>query len=149
MFKVQITKNNIVTNIAQFATELEAQAWLDAESANGSFGKIQREVREIKIVDADGVETIFLDNNEDISLSMSIRDQYDLEGNIIRYHTLPAEFTSAITDITAQALAEKESADALKYLNDTDWMLLRELDGGTAMTLEVKALRAAARLKVI
>jgi len=141
MFKVEITKNNIVTNKAEFLTELEAQAWLAAESANGSFGKIQREVKEI----SEGI----LENNEDIAQSMSIRDQYDLEGNIIKYHTLPAEFTSAIVDITAQALAEKESAEALKYLNDTDWMLLRELDGGTAMSLEIKALRAAARLKVL
>lgn len=149
MFKVEITKNNTVTNMTQFETELEAQAWLDAESANGSFGKIQREVREIKSIDAEGVETVYLENNEDISLSMSVREETDLLGNLVKLHTLPAEFTSEITDITAQALAKKESVEALDYLKATDYLIIREMDCGTPCPLEIKQLRAAARLKVI
>lgn len=141
MFKIEITKNNIVTNTAQFATELEAQAWLDAESANGSFGKIQREVREI----SEGV----LENNEDISLSISVREEVDLMGNVIKIHTLPAEFTSEITDITASVLAQKESVEALEYLKATDYLVLKQLDTGIEYSAEIKALRAAARLKVL
>jgi len=59
----------------------------------------------------------------------------------------------------AEAIEIKSVADAedaisfhnvnIKYLRDTDWMLLRELDGGIAMTTEVKTLRAEARVAII
>lgn len=149
MFKIEIKKNDVLTNYAEFATELDAQAWLEKESLNGSFGKIQREVKEARSVDSEGVETIYLENNEDISLSMSVREEEDSLGNIMRFHTLPAEFTSAITDITAQALAEKESVEALEYLKATDYLVLKQLDTGIEYSTQIKTLRAAARLKVL
>jgi hypothetical protein len=46
-------------------------------------------------------------------------------------------------------MKEATNNEALSYLNSTDWMLLREMDGGTPMSAEVKALRADARLKII
>ena len=141
MFKIEIKSNDVLTNYAEFATETEAQTWLSIESANGSFGKIQREVREI----SEGI----LENNEDISLSMSVREETDLMGNVVKIHTLSAEFTSEITDITAQVLAQKESAEALVYLASTDFLILRESEGAKLCPPEIKALRAAARLKVL
>lgn len=149
MFKIEIKSNDVLTNYAEFATEALCNEWLDKESLNGSFGKIQREVKEIISVDTEGVETVQLENNEDISLSMSVREETDMLGNTIRLHTLPAEFTSTITDITAQALAEKESVEALEYLKATDYLIIREMDCGTPCPVEIKALRAAARLRVL
>lgn len=149
MFKIEIKLNDVLTNYAEFATEELAQAWLAAESANGSFGKIQREVREVKYVDVDGVETLMLENNEDISLSMSVREETDLMGNVTKLHTLPAEFTSEITDITVSVLAQKESVEALEYLKATDYLVLKQLDTGIEYSTEIKTLRAAARLKVL
>lgn len=102
MFKIEIIKNNVVTNKNEKQTEAECQAWLASESANGSFGKIQREVLEIIVTDAEGVESAALITGEDIALSISVRNDVDASGMNVRYHTLPAEFTSQITDITAE-----------------------------------------------
>ena len=63
------------------------------------------------------------------------------EGN-----TPEPEFTQGELDQQAQEVINQE---ALAYLSSTDWMLLRELDGGIAMTAKVKDLRAEARLSVV
>lgn len=42
----------------------------------------------------------------------------------------------------------KEKEEAKKYLADTDWYIIRELDNGTPCPQEIKDLRAAARLKL-
>jgi hypothetical protein len=131
MFKVEIKKDNVITNQASFSSEGEAQVWLDQESAKLSFGKIQREVREIEKVDSEGIITIALDNNEDISKSVSSRTETLVGvggvGYEVRLHTLPADFISAIIDITAEVLAQKESSDALRYLEMTDYKVLRHI----------------------
>jgi hypothetical protein len=143
MFKVEIKKNNIVTNQAKFLTEELAQNWLNTESTNGSFGKLEREVKEIAL----GV----LDNNEDISKSISVREEVNelFGGIVVKFHTLPQEFTSTITDITTEHQAQVESQEALAYLASTDWYIIRELDSGLPCPPEIKDLRAAARLKVL
>ena len=63
------------------------------------------------------------------------------EGN-----TPEPEFTQAELDAQAQVIVNSE---ALAYLSSTDWMVIREAEGGTACTEEVKTLRAEARLKVV
>ena len=50
---------------------------------------------------------------------------------------------------TNEDLQRESNEESRAYLSSTDWMLLRELDGGTAMTAEVKQLRADARLSII
>lgn len=52
----------------------------------------------------------------------------------------------AEVDKVAQDQTNREARD---YLASTDWLLLRELDGGLAMTAEIKTLRADARAKVL
>ena len=64
-------------------------------------------------------------------------------------NTLSAEYTIEITDITAQVEQDKVNADALAYLASTDWMVIRFADSGLAIPEDVKAARAAARLKVV
>ena len=41
------------------------------------------------------------------------------------------------------------NAEALKYLADTDWLIIREVDAGVPCPIEVKDLRAQARLKIV
>jgi|TARA_R110000823_G_scaffold207721_1_gene338248 hypothetical protein len=54
---------------------------------------------------------------------------------------------------TAEEIATREqqeiNASAIAYLAETDWYLLRQLDGGVAMTAKMKAERAKRRLEVI
>lgn len=149
MFKVQIKKQNQITNEAQFETEEQAQTWLDQESNNLSFGKIQREAKEIEVTDMDGNVSVILDNNEDISKSISVREEKDLEGKIIKIHTLPKEFESEIIDITKEIEAQKASIEALAYLASTDFLIIKQAEGIKECPSEIKELRAAARLKVI
>ncbi len=60
----------------------------------------------------------------------------------------PADVDVVFEDISAQLLAEQESKEALQYLKDTDFYIIREMDAGTPCPPEIKAARAAARLKV-
>lgn len=60
--------------------------------------------------------------------------------------TVEDEFTQSELDTQTQNVINQE---AIQYLLDTDWLLLRELDGGTVMSEEIKTLRAEARLAVI
>lgn len=148
MFKAEVTKNNIVTNIAYFPTQLEAESWLNSCVANNIFGKPQREALEKELVNEDGEIVPHLDG-ENIQDSISVREETAIDGTVIRIHTLPAEYSTLITDITAEVLAKKESDEALQYLNQTDYLIIREMDTGEPCPQEIKDLRAAARLKVI
>lgn len=149
MIKVSILKNGVFSFGATFATQEAADDYIGIESTKGSFGKKEREVKEIIITDAEGNESVQLENNEDMSKSISVREEIAIDGTVIRIHTLPAEYSTLITDITAQVLAKKESDEALQYLNQTDYLIIREMDNGIPCPTEIRQLRAEARLKVI
>ena len=54
-----------------------------------------------------------------------------------------------ITLPTPEQLQQTINQEALAYLSSTDWLLWRELDGGTAMPTNIKQLRVEARAKVV
>jgi len=61
-----------------------------------------------------------------------------------------SDFTPHAThaaEVAAVAQA-KGNTEARAYLVSTDWMLIRELDGGQPMSTETKTARAAARAEV-
>lgn len=60
----------------------------------------------------------------------------------------PADVDVVFENISAQLLAEQEAKEALQYLKDTDFYIIREMDAGTPCPPEIKAARAAARLKI-
>lgn len=70
-------------------------------------------------------------------------------GNGWTEYFFPAEYTIEITDITAEVEQEKANAEALKYLADTDWLMIRELEIGKPMPEEIKLKRQEARNKVV
>ncbi len=98
-----------------------------------AFGKPERWVTEIQ---------------EDVSNALETR-QVEALGGMVTEHKLAAEYTVEIEDTTTLLLSKKESDDAKKYLADTDWMIIREMDSGELCPVEIKQLRAAARLKVV
>ena len=73
-----------------------------------------------------------------------IRRQYTdvLQEYLDNGGTIEPQYTQAELDKMA---SDKAKAEAKQYLADTDWMLMRELDGGKKMSNEVKQLRAEAR----
>lgn len=62
---------------------------------------------------------------------------------------LRAEYTVEIEDISAMVELQKLSTEALRYLESTDWMIIREIDAGIPCPAEVKQARAEARTKVV
>ena len=138
MIQINIKKNNIVTHGGKFATQQEADQYLSENIAINAFGKNQRELTELQA------------NQEgsDITNATSSRVVQTIDGEITLY-TFAAEYTVETVDITAQHQAEKESQEALQYLKDTDWYIVREMDSGEPCPQEIKTARAAARLKVL
>ena len=95
----------------------------------------------------------FIDSNNQIvsgllengySFSGSINDpiviNYLEKGNII----LPA--SQATLDKITQ---DKINQEALSYLAETDWLVVRQMETGIAIPLDISLLRQAARIRVI
>ena len=78
------------------------------------------------------------------SVTDGIRRQHTdvLQEWIVNGGVIEPQYTQAELD---KQVKDKAKAEAKQYLADTDWMLMRELDGGKKMSNEVKQLRAEAR----
>lgn len=137
MYKVNIKhiKSDIVWS-GNFDTLGQAESWLAKQKKK----ERRRDIREIQASSGQFDEADILSERFE-----------ELEGMQIRYVTLKAEATYLIEDITVQEQARKESEEALQYLKESDWYVLRSIDpsNGTPVPQEVLTLRAAARLKVI
>jgi hypothetical protein len=69
-----------------------------------------------------------------------------LAGDSFKY---PEGYWVEYVDISLQVEQDKINAEALSYLASTDWLIVREVETQVPCPLEVKELRAAARLKVV
>ena len=79
-----------------------------------------------------------------------IRYDKDYENNIIeqRWVKLKSEYTIEVLDITEQLTQQKINDEALQYLKDTDWYIIREIDSGVQCPESVKQNRANARIRI-
>lgn len=117
MYKINIIKNNMITNSAQFTTEQLCLNFLNSNTLINAFGKNLREVY-----------PMFNSNeySEDISNAISQRTEI-IDSNEVIIYTLPADYTYEILDITLQHQAEQESCQALQRLVSTDYKVLRHI----------------------
>jgi hypothetical protein len=69
-----------------------------------------------------------------------------LAGDSFKY---PQDHWVEYVDISLQVEQDKINAEALAYLASTDWLIVREVETQVPCPLEVKELRAEARLKVV
>jgi hypothetical protein len=100
------------------------------------INNVVEEIREINRPIADYPQVHLVEAGAEVAIGFT----YD--GTVFTPHaTHQAEVDKAAQD--------KINREAKQYLASTDWKLLRELDGGVAMTVEMKTLRAAARLAVV
>lgn len=127
MIKISILKNGVITNQAQFPSQPEVDAWLAKEIANESFGKSAWTETIPEVLDEDGITVITPEQT-------------------INH---PAEFTVLQEDISAALAQEEINKQALKYLAETDWMIVREMETGIQCPAEVKTLRANARAQIV
>jgi len=69
-----------------------------------------------------------------------------LAGDSFKY---PECYWVEYIDISAQVEQERINAEALAYLEATDWMIIRETETQVVCPADIKQLRAEARLKVV
>ena len=160
MIQITIRRDGQITNQASFPTQEEAQAWLSSHEGMGTFGHkdifadqeilISEEVRgpvtsliSEAVIDEDGLEITpaVYEINEDVLISPAM---YELQSILIS----PATYSVEITDITAQLEQERINVVSRKYLDDTDWYVIRSLEG-TPVPSGILTERALARSRII
>lgn len=104
MIKATILKNGAVTNEAKFNLQLDAEAWVQKESLNGSFGKIDRWLREGDF------------SGETISDAIDTREVISGISTIVEYK-FPKEFNVEYVDITSELLVQKALVNRQKKKN--------------------------------
>ena len=136
MFKVSIkNQSNEETNGGLFDTRQLADEWVELNVSNNSWGLPERWLSFNTSPEAGYTdERIFED---------------PVTGEDVVQYFYPCLYTVTITDVTAQANAEKESREALEYLASTDWYIIREMDTGEVCPANIKTARALARTKVL
>ena len=134
---IQINIKNIesqqITHGGQFPSMEEAQAWIDSiQSMSPCPWGQPSSVAQVEV-------------------SPAVLDE---EGNVIQEaqyeeQAIAGSYEIEILDISARVEQERVNAEALKYLADTDWLIIRELDSGEACPADIKAERAAARARIV
>ena len=138
MFKISITKNNVITNQAQFETEESVHTWLKNQQDNKSFGRNSGEYNINELTE------------QELLTEISRKPLLDLSGNEIgTLVTIPNQYEVIIEDVTQQLQLQKESQEALAYLASTDYLVIRKSEAGLDYPQEIKNARTAARLKVL
>jgi hypothetical protein len=116
MKRIQIFKNSILTNQADFKTDQLLNDWFENNKANKSFGRNLRELQARKDIDGN-----WYVDNEDILKATSFREETVIISPEIpadpeipdsqpipavtelrRYYTFPADYTFTITDVTSE-----------------------------------------------
>lgn len=69
-----------------------------------------------------------------------------LAGDSFKY---PEGYWVEYIDISAQVEQERINAEALAYLDSTDWLIIREVDANVPCPADIKQLRAEARTRIV
>lgn len=87
-------------------------------------------------------------NEEIIAQTQGTDDQLAewLAGDSFKY---PEGHQVEYIDISAQVEQERINAEALKYLANTDWLIIREVDASIPCPEDVKQLRSEARSRIV
>lgn len=140
------------------AEMLDPTEWIASNIANDVWGKPERWVLHkdepmAKAYDeADVLEERIVEDMPAMDAVMDDAGTIVQEAIPARTHKevkLRAEYTVEIEDISAMVELQKLSTEALRYLESTDWMIIREIDAGIPCPAEVKQARAEARTKVV
>lgn len=93
-------------------------------------------------------------SHDDFNIEVDDQILIDMETGLYKYtytngNLSGIQLSSLQFAKTAMDLAHSLNREGKQYLESTDWLIIREMDSGVACPDEVRALRAAARLKVI
>ena len=135
MIIVSIKKDGQVTNQGQFESMQAAQEWLAYHEGLKTFGEPTRTVQ------------------QQIEVSPAVLDEQGVEIMPAQFEmqevTIPGSYIVEMSDVTAQKLQEKINQEALQYLAETDWYVVRSTETGAAIPQEVLDERAAARARIV
>ena len=149
--KVIVKKDNEVVQFALFQDDQVMNDFIEMLAVTHPWGKPERWVT---------------DNQEDITNALETRvvvtreHQAEVldESNAVIIPEIPevshleykmaSEYSVEVIDVTAQLEQEQINREALQYLADTDWYVIRSIDG-IAVPLEISEARAAARLRIV
>lgn len=126
MIKVNILKYGTITNSGTFDSQELADAWVNQEIANGSWGMPERWVRE---------------EQEDISGALETREiESDVDNSFMEY-LLPAQYLIEQEDLGNAPLMETLRIQRNILLTKSDWTQLAD----SPLSIEYKALWATYR----
>ena len=103
--------------------------------------KVQSAVRPEYVQSIQGVQLVSFDVKELIRLDNGV------EVNYFEYEQIRVDPTFDVESID-KLVAKAKSVDAQKYLDSTDWYIVRFIDSGVEVPQEIKDKRAEARLLV-
>ena len=154
----KVTIKNKQGVIGWGAEMLDPTAWIAECIASNAWGKPERwvlhkdELMAESYDEADVLEERIVEDMPAMDAVMDDAGAIVQEAIPARTHKevkLRAEYTVEIEDITAMVELQSLSTEALRYLESTDWMIIREIDAGIPCPAEVKQARAEARTKVV
>lgn len=135
MIKIQIKKQDVVTNSAVFPSMEEAQAWLAKHEGMKSFGQPKQIVQQqIELSPA-----VIAEDGSVIQESVTEMQEVEIAG----------EYEVEIIDISAELEQQAINAEAQTFLDATDWMVIRAMEKGEELSSELKAERQAARDRIV
>ena len=153
MHQISIIRNEQVTNQASFSTREELDAWLELHQSQNTFGQNEipeiKETRSVLVKESELIKEAVIDEEtrEEIEPAEYSDPVYEDQEFVIQEY-VPAEYEVVIEDITATTEAHSQLAEAKAYLASTDYMAIREFEGGEPMPEAVKLERAAKRLLI-
>jgi hypothetical protein len=113
MIKISIKKQEIITNQGIFETIEEGQSWLSYHEGLKTFGQPKQIV------------------NQQIEISPAVFDEEGVLISEAQYEfqevEIPAEYETIIEDISGQVAQEQINTQALQFLAESDWKVLRHI----------------------
>jgi len=133
MIIVSIKKQDVITNQASFPTREEADQWLAQHEGMGSFGQKKQVLKQqVEVSPA-----VLGEDGEEISPAQFEEQEVELPG-----------YEVEIEDLSAKLEQEKANAEAQKFLDESDWKVLRhrdQLELGLATSLSEEEFRELLR----
>lgn len=135
MIQVLIKKQEQITNEAYFPSLEEAHAWLAHHESIKSFGQPKQ----------------IMQQQIELSPAVLAEDGSVLQEAVteLKEVELAGEYEVIIEDISAKLAQERINAEAQKFLDSTDWIVIRALEKGLELSPELKAERQAARDRIV
>lgn len=136
MKQIKVSKNGVLTNVLGYETQEEI-AFFQAQEQLGTFGT---PAHNNTVVISPGIPAVLDENGAEIFAGVA---------EVVDIIEVPADYTIVIEDIIDNSVQEKINADALKFLAETDYMIIREYETGIICPEEIKDQRQAARDRII